>query len=191
MGEVVEINIVCRKKCLLYDLLHFISLQMKDNICKKSIEIMDNWSYENVIELDSDEDIDQYVGNKIIRITETYSEGQAGVDVELVNDCFEYCIWFNTAVYSAKALYVELINDFIKYMSEIGIGEHIVIGAIGKETVFEYLDNAIEVINGSHNIDVWVIDREFFGDISLEKWYTSVLKVGEKNEKEILVLTKI
>lgn len=164
MGEVVEINIVSCKKCPISDLLQFVLLQMGEKVVKKTIEIMDNWQYENVFEITNEEEIEQFIDNKIICITEIRSIGQAGINIEVLNNCYIYCIWFNSKKYFSDSEYIILINNFIEYIFSGKIFENISICAIGKEVRFEYLADRKKIISTAHNIDVWILDNEEYFD---------------------------
>lgn len=168
MGEVIEINIVSHEKCQISHLLRFISLQMKDSVIKRTIEIMDNWQYENVFEVADEMDIEDFVDTKIISITEMMSMGQAGVNIESLNGYYTYCIWFNGKYSMSDIEYIELIKHFIDYACNIEMIDKILIGAIGKESIFEYLKDIKKTINTSHNIDVWILDKRECVDNALE-----------------------
>ncbi len=191
MGEVVEINIVSHEECKIDDMLQFISLQMKDRVVKKTIEIMDNWQYENVFEITSEENMEQFVGDKIVCITEMFTVGQAGINIDFLNSCYVYCIWFNRKNDLSDIEYVKLIKDFIKYIYGIQVIENILIGAIGKEVIFEYQNNIRKTIFASHNIDVWILDKYEYIDNSFEDYNIIKLKNYEKTKKQLYIVTKI
>lgn len=186
MGEVIEINIVSSEKYLLSDLLHFISLQVNDRIITKTVETMDNWQYENLERINLDEEVEKFVDNKIICVTEIWSNGQTGVNIENVNGVFMYCIWFNSIMYSSNIEYIKLIDHFIKYISNMGMLENIIIGAIGRETIFEYFNDIRKITSEAHNIDVWIIDKINYMDKIFKDYQILALKTHEK-----MVLTKI
>lgn len=189
MAEVIEINLVSSKKLKISDLLKFISLQMNDIVIKKTIEIMDNWKYENVFEITSEEDIEKFIDNKIVCITEILSIGQAGITIEAFNSCYIYSIWFNWKKELPNVKYIELLNRFIKYICNTEEADDILICAIGKEVQFKYLNNIKETISTAHNIDVWIVDKDDYIDNNFENY--KVLEVenyrGSKKQKYVVI----
>lgn len=168
MGEVIEFNIVCRQKIQLEYLMQFILPQ--ENNCKtnRSIEVMDNWCYENLVEVSSYNDIDKYTDEKIIQITTTNDDGQSGISIECISGVYSYCVWFNMKHDLADSEYTELIDSFIKYISDAGIVDSIIIGAIGKEVVFNYSSDLLTSLESAHGIDVWILNKSEWIDDLLE-----------------------
>lgn len=191
MGEVIEINLVSCKKCKISDLLQFISLQMSDSVIKKTIEIMDNWQYENVFEITTEEDIEQFIDDKIVCITEILSIGQAGITIESFSSCYTYSIWFNWKKELPNVKYIELINRFIKYMCNIEETDDILICAIGKEVQFEYGNNIKETISTAHNIDVWILDKDDYMGNNFKDYKLLEVKNYGESKKQKYVVSKI
>lgn len=162
MSEVVEINIVSRKKYPISDLLKFISLQMNNSIIKKTITAVDNWQYENAFEITEENDIEKFIDNKIICIAEELSIGQAGIDIEVLNNHYTYCVWFNWKSELSYEQYTNIIDNFIDYVSNSEMIDDISICAIGKEVIFEYLNDIKKTISTAHNIDVWLLGNEVY-----------------------------
>lgn len=178
MGEVIEINIVSYKKYFANDLMQFISLFVNDVVIKTTIEVMDNWRYENSFEITSEKEIEYYLNDKIICITETFSVGQAGVNIEHLNGNYAYCIWFNWKQILSDTEYMRFVHNAIKCICHDEQIENVLVCAIGKEVIFEYLNDIKSTISKSHNVDVWILDREeciddIFGDydvLEIEKY---------------------
>ena len=191
MGEVIEISIVSKDECLLMNFLDFISLQMKDNIIRKIVEVMDNWQYENVEAIDSIESLKSFIGNKIVSITEIRASGQAGISIEPIGDLLLYNVWFNSTCFSIEGEYSKLIDNFIEYLSEYKLICNIIIGAIGKEIKFEYWGNSKETISKAHNVDVWLTDKNDFLNNELEKYKILADICCESINKEVLVLSNL
>lgn len=191
MGEIIEFNIVSKDDSLLLKFLDFISLQMKDNANKKIIEVMDNWKYENIETIDSIEFVKTFIGNRIVCITEETASGQVGIHIVPLDDSLLYNIWFNLPLLSSDAEYIRLIDEFVGYMSNCEVIQNIIIGAIGKETKFEYLDDSKTTISKAHNVDVWIIDKTDALSNILEK-YKMIANIHYGNiHKEIFVLSKL
>lgn len=190
MGEVIEINIVSKDENLLLELLDFISLQMKDNTIRLIVEVMDNWQYENVETINSIDSLKPFIGNKIASITEIRASGQTGISIEPIGDLLLYNVWFNSICLSLNEEYSRLINNFIEYLSSSEASNNIIIGAIGKETKFEYLCNSKETIDKAHNVDVWLIDKMDFLSNELENHKILADICSESMNKEVLVLSK-
>lgn len=191
MGEVIEINIVSKDKSLLLMFLDFISLQMKNDTNKKTIEVMDNWQYENVETLDTIDLIKEFIGNKIVCVTEKKASGQAGVHIEPIDDLLLYNIWFNLPLPSSDAEYHRLIDEFMRYIFNRDAIKNIIIGAIGKETKFEYLGDSKTTMCKAHNVDVWLIDKKDILNSILEKYKVLADIYSGNIHKEMLVLSKL
>lgn len=166
MAEIIEINLVCNNKLDTKILLSIINSNAKGNIESRTIEIMDNWEYENKISINSEEDVADLIEDKIICITEKYSSGYAGLNIESVHQRYCYTIWFNSANYDDTNQYSNLIKKFISQCKEI-FCNNCVLCSVGKEVIFEYEYDCYKTIYNSHNIDVWII---------LSDEYDSVIK---------------
>lgn len=161
MAEVVEINLICNNKVDTKMLLSFINCNAKGNVENRTIEVIDNWEYENRRTISSEEEISGLVEDKIICITEKYSSGYAGLNVEKVYQKYCYTIWFNILSYDEIVQYNYLLKEFILFFKE-NICNTCVLCSIGKEIIFEYICDCYKEICNSHNIDVWIIlDNEY------------------------------
>ena len=169
--------------------LSFISLQI-DNTTKEIVEIMDNWQYENVETIDSIELAKTFIGNKIVCITEESGRCQAGVHIEPIEDLLLYNMWFNLESLSSEVEYANLIDEFVGYISDCGGIKNIIIGAIGKETKFEYLGDSKTTISEAH-IDVWLINKTDSLNSILGEYKMLANIYYEDMYKEMLVLSKL
>ena len=191
MGEVIEISIVSKEKRILYKFLEFIQFQNRENIIRKTIEVMDNWKYENVEIIESTELINSFLGKKLICITYINVNGQNGISIEPIDDLLLYNIWFNpTSTYNDDE-YTKLINDFITFFSDSESIDDIIIGGVGKESEFRYLNDSKETINEAHNINVWFIDKIELSSDMLEHYKILSYMYSKDMNKEIVVLSKL
>lgn len=156
MAEVVEINIVCSN--VKYDTLLAFMHKIIDNCYGiESVKAMDNWEYDNSIEIDTEEIKDCLFSNKIVCITEKTDDGFAGINIEKIDSRINYTVWFNRKKYDSSSEYYNLISDFL-------------LCAIGKEVIFEFQDDYTSLFQKSHNIDIWInLDIEFT-DTILQKY---------------------
>lgn len=164
MAEVIEINLICNKKMDIKILLSFIYINVKGNVEDRTIEIIDNWEYNNKISIDSEADVLDFIEDKIICITEKYTNGYAGLNIERVHEKYCYTIWLNIASYDEPNQYSELMKKFISYYKEI-IYNNCLLCSVGKEVIFEYQGDCYKTICNSHNIDVWIILSEDYDSI--------------------------
>lgn len=154
MGEVIEINIITQQKTMLKKLIKHMEIYKTECAVERTIEVMDNWEYQNVFECDDIKDINQYLDNKIVCITEMLSSGVMGVTSECINKEYIFCIWYNSKCDMGKDDYIYLIKSFIKYLATDLIKDGIKLCAIGKETIFTYAEDIYQIVEKSHNIDI-------------------------------------
>lgn len=130
---------------------------------------MDNWEYKNVKTMDSIDEVKALIGKKVVCITQIGENGQTGVSSEKIDNSLLYNLWFNSTLFETDVEYFKLIENFVRYLSNSKVINDIIIGAIGKETKFEYLGNIKETISKAHNVNVWVIEKpDFCVDIQQE-----------------------
>lgn len=162
MGEVIEINIIAQQKTILKKLIKHMEISKTECAVGRTIEIMDNWEYQNVFECDDLKDIDQYLDDKIICITEMLPLGVMGVTSECINKEHIFCVWYNFKGDISKDEYTYLITSFIKYLAADLINDGINLCAIGKETIFTYAENIYQIVEKSHNIDIWILNKNIY-----------------------------
>ena len=51
MGELIEIGIVCKNKSLYCEMLDFLERHLTNEETVQIISVMDNWHYDNMIEI--------------------------------------------------------------------------------------------------------------------------------------------
>ena len=56
MGELIEIGIVCKNKSLYCEMLDFLERHLTNEETVQIISVMDNWHYDNMIEINSIEE---------------------------------------------------------------------------------------------------------------------------------------
>lgn len=162
MGEVMEIHVISKRKSLLSKVLNFLSLSIKGKILDSTIEVMDNWKYENVVKVNDIESAEQYIDDKIICITEKISFGVRGISVERIEGEYNYCIWYNPKNDATDKEYSDFARVFIEYFFGNMMKDDIKICAIGKETLFQYEENMYQTVSASHNIDIWLVDKKIY-----------------------------
>lgn len=170
MGEVIEINIISQKRTIIKKLMEFISILKKGKSVDRTIEIMDNWEYENVFECDGLEHIDQYLDDKIVCITEKLLLGVTGISSEHVEDVYNFCVWYNPKCDISNVEYTHFIRDFIEYLSSNMLNDEIKLCAIGKETIFRYAENLYKMVDMSHNINIWILDKNIYQEECFDKY---------------------
>ena len=95
MAEVVEINLICKDEVSPDILREFVHKETENRYGYEVIEAMDNWEYENSIEIHL-EDIRNYLlRNKIICIEEKIEDGAVGTNIERLENGICYTVWFN------------------------------------------------------------------------------------------------
>ena len=162
MGEVIEINIIAQQKAMLKKLVKFMATLKREHIIGRTIEIMDDWEYKNVFQCDDLKDVDQYLDDKIICITEMFPQGIMGVTSECINEEYIFCVWYNFKCDITKDEYIYLNKNFIEYLSTDLINDGVKLCGIGKETIFTYAENVYQVVEKSHNIDIWIVNKNVY-----------------------------
>lgn len=155
MAEVVEINIISKNLLNLDNLLNFVHDSIDTFVENKTIESMDNWEYENSIQISPDEIENCIVNNKIVCITEKINEGYVGINIERVEGGLNYSIWFNQNKYEDLEEYCNLIKFFLAFINQKN-NSAFELCAIGKEVIFEYENDINSLLRNSHNIDIWI-----------------------------------
>lgn len=187
MGEIVEINIISEDKKLFDKLNSYILKYMNGHKIKKNFEIMDNWEYDNEKKVTSIEMAKEYIGKKIVCITNIGENGKVGMTVESQGDLLLYNVWLDL-LYDNNSN--KLMYEFIEYLSEQDGVNNIYMGAIGVETKFDYITDCKTTIKNSHNIDVWVIEKKDMFNNLLDGYKVfKTICCGEDN-KEIYILLK-
>jgi len=155
MAEVVEINLICKDEMSLDIVREFVHKETEESCGYESIEAMDNWEYENSIEILS-EDIRNYLlRNKIICIEEKIEDGAVGINIERLESGVCYTVWFNQKKYDNLADYNNLINQFLLFLNQ-DLNRDFLLCAIGKEVIFEFQNDYANLFRKSHGIDIWI-----------------------------------
>lgn len=174
MGEIIEISCVTKNKDCVVNLYEYMKNVLNKEIIIEKIEIMDNWSYENLFELDFFDiyKIKEYAESKIISITDIMVDGQKGLNVEpLSKNCYNVEIWFN--------LKNEFNDDIINYLLQLivkNMMDDIDLIAVGKEIVFNYDGDFEQIEKKSHNIDTWIVTKRFLNNIDIKTYHKYDIK---------------
>lgn len=169
MAEVVEVNIVCKVALDLDIVRKFIHKEIDEWYGKEFIEVMDDWEYDNLCEIASEDIWDCLKKNKIVCITEKTNDGTIGISIEKKESYFCYTVWFNLERYDNSVEYDNLCSSVLQFLKK-EINTNLIICSIGKEVIFEYQSDYESLLKKSHGIDIWVnLDIELT-DIVLEKY---------------------
>lgn len=169
MGEIVEISCITKNRDCVVNLYKYMKdIFSKEKISEK-IEIMDNWCYENLFELDDFDiyKIKEYMESKIILITDIIADGQKGLNIEpLSKNCYNIEIWFNQ-----KNEICDGINDLLLQLIVENMMDDIDLIAIGKEIVFDYDEDFEQIDKKSHNIDTWIVAEKFLKNKNIKTYH--------------------
>lgn len=159
MGEVIEIGIVSQTKNTYSNMLNFLEsyLNMKNTV--SVINVMDNWLYDNMIEINSIKEAENYMESKIVTIEKRSPYNQVGVSVEKSKKGYIIECWINPYNEMPEKEYRNLIDEIINYLKDKNMVD---VCGIGKEVSVDYSKNIYTLINDSHNIDLWLISQRYY-----------------------------
>lgn len=166
MGELIEISIVSNNKSLYSEMLNFLEHYLPHNIKDTIISIMDNWYYDNIIKINSLKEAEDYMETKIVTIEKKIQYDNIGVSIEKNKIGYIIDCWINLDKELIGKQYTDLINEIIKYIKG---NRKIIICGIGKEISIDYDKELIDSIKEAHNIDCWIVSRQFYIDNELSK----------------------
>lgn len=150
MGEVIEISIVGNDYKIYEDLKDFISQYCKIG----TIEIMDNWEYENCVKIENAIDIKKYAENKIVRISFTGKDFDSGIYIESKKNLYYITGWINPLEEISEGEYTSIMKSAVDYFKNNTLIE---ICGIGKEIVVDYENGLFDAVKNAHNVDVWIV----------------------------------
>lgn len=136
----------------------------------KSIYSIDNWRWENQQALNGFHQITEALNTNKIIIVELISPlfKDLGIYIENENSAFIYTVWINTEGYSeldcdfinsANSRFYSRISQMIFSLNQLEPNVMKAAG-IGMETCFTYRENYLEMIRGSRNFIVWIVDED-------------------------------
>ncbi len=187
MGEVVDINILSKENKLLTVLYELVQSIRKGDIISQTIEVMDNWMYENSFEISEFENISDYIDNKILSITQITSQGVWGITGERNGDVYSYCVWFNPSN-NISGDYSNVIRCFVEYISCYHEKNKIILCGIGKETKFEYEFDLFNTIKLSHNIDIWIVNKNDYSQCYFPDYKICSIDNFENTERAVVII---
>lgn len=154
MGEVVEISMIGKSLNVYEELLCFLTSYINEDCFIHSIKAMDNWKYDNIVILSSLSDANKLVQDKIISVDVKTSNNYLGVSVEKKKDEFYIEGWINSKVEIAGQDYKRFLNRFVDVFKH---NKSVKLCGIGKEIFVDYNLDINQVIEKSHNIDLWMV----------------------------------
>lgn len=188
MGEVLEISCIIKNKDCIGNLYEYMKKVYKKEYISEKIEIMDNWRYENLFELDFFDihKVKEYAESKIILITDTMTDGQKGLCIEALSEnCYNVEIWFN----QKNELYKDIIDSLLRTIIENMINDIDLI-AIGKEIVFYYDEDFEQADKKSHNIDTWIITEGYFNNKDIKTYNKYHIKKESVKKNVLFIMTR-
>lgn len=182
MAAVMDLNILCKKNVQFEELFDILKNEFNLDIKVDNIEVMDNWKYENVINISYVNNIYHYIeANKIGSIElNILSKWRAGCQLQKINDVYLINMWINTKDLDYLDSYT--INEENEYIYEFITSTiiklvnkyNIILASIGVETMFTYNEEINEIINKSENITRWIIPNMYEKNINkcyLKEYY--------------------
>lgn len=169
MGATIDLNIVSKKSIRIEEIIKLLTNKFKLNIEINNIDIMDNWEYENLINVSEINKVQKYVEESKIANIEfmILDKCKAGCQLEKIESVYVTNVWIDTTNFGYldcdiindenKSFYEKVINLVLDSVKEYDI----VISSLGVETIFEYSDDISEVIDESENVIVWIINGNY------------------------------
>jgi hypothetical protein len=169
MGATVDLNLVSKKNINLEKIINLLTGKFELNVKINNIDIMDNWEYDNVINILEIDKAEKYIeeskiANIELRISDKWN---AGCQIEKIGNIYVTNIWIDTA--KINCLDCDIINEennfFYEEVTNLvldSVKEYdIVISSLGVETTFEYNEDIYEIINTSQNVIIWIITGNY------------------------------
>lgn len=186
MGEVLEISCVIKSKDGIINLYEYMKHTPNNENLSEKIEIMDNWLYENVFELDifNIDVVREYIENKIILIKEQTVDGWKGLDIEIISEnCYNVEIWYN----QREESYDEIKKNLLELICNNG-KEDICLIAIGKEILFEFDEDFLKMDKKSH-VEVWIISENYFKGKNITTFHEYDIQKRKIDKSVIYILS--
>lgn len=161
MGEVIDINIISYKKDIIERTMCFMEELFEMHNVIQNIEVMDNWCYENVFNLSSLEETKEYMDSKIITLTRSSLNEQIGVSLERIFDCYCYQFWYNPKQELSDNICKEIYGKYVIYILN-KLKYDILMCGIGREISIDFGIGIDEIIKDSHNVDIWIIQKNIY-----------------------------
>ena len=168
MSATFEFTVLC-KKIIPIDVICNKLFQEKSKIIIDSIEIIDNWEYENQITLDMNIDMETLINyvenNKIVMINGLLNDNhRCGLFIEKVsNNITSLDIWISSKnlhfldedyITTENFSIYESITDSVLQMND---EYDVYLCGIGVETCFVYNESIDCIIRESANVNRWII----------------------------------
>jgi len=174
MGELIEVGIISQHKRIYSKMLEVLEKHLKMKNTAQIINVMDNWQYDDMIEINSIEEAENYMESKIVTIEKRSSCNQVGVSVEKKQKGYIVECWINPYKEVIDKEYNELVNKIIKCFETNNI---IDVCGVGKEVSVDYDKSIYTLIKDSHNIDLWIISQQIY----------STNQLNELNIKSVII----
>jgi hypothetical protein len=161
MGEVIEISILSDND-LCDELVTVILELFPGKFELDTIEIMDDWKYSNSIRLKNLSEINSYKKNKIISIKYVDDQkNQIGINQEYIKGSFITEGWINLKEDIGEKNYFSLLKKVEENLNRLTFS----LCAVGQEIIVDFELPAQSIIARSHNVDLWIDNRNLPEDI--------------------------
>lgn len=129
------------------------------------IEVIDNWEYQNIININDENRIYDYVNSgKIVNLNANINSVNIGLQLEFLEEKYIGNIWIDTNLFNFSEL-KKLLKYFLIKLDELFLSFDLKTVAIGLETYFEPYDDCEKMMNLSHDIIYWMFSKNsYFSD---------------------------
>lgn len=174
MAVVLDINLLCNN---MLNFSQVVSYLAEYNVSLESMSCIDNWMWENEIEIEVKQFANILEINHIIIIKLKHPLiKDIGIYIEKIENQFLYTLWINTESYTmldCEKLTKENIEFYQKIVQSVldinkQIGDLFEVVGIGLETEFYYDKNVKEIIQKSKNMMIWMLKKYERLNLSLE-----------------------
>lgn len=187
MGEIMEINFICKKQISCHILFDLFTSYINKGYKIDEIEVIDNWEYENIININDENKIYDYINNgKIVNINANISSINIGLQLELLEEKYIGNIWIDTNSFNFNEL-KSLLKYFLSKLDVLFLIFDFKTVAIGLETYFEPYDDCEKMMSMSHDIIYWMFSKNsYFSDnYQLLELENSIVINSDNNYKTI------
>ncbi len=159
MGEVVEICAVVEDFKIYRDLLDILMEFTGRQYRTSSIQVMDDWEYTNVVDLESVDDYFESDLKGILTLECESDDDHVGASIEKPDNGYLIEAWLNPHGKVIEEEYKKLLDVIKKRLQNEA---RIYFCAIGQEIFIDTELNFLEMLKTAHNIDLWMIKRELW-----------------------------
>ncbi len=153
MAEVIEFCAVSSKLEIYIKFIRVIENFVGECFKINSIQVMDDWNYTNVLDIESVEVYKDLYDNKILTLTMENGNNHMGVDVEKIGKFYIVEPWLNACNEITNEDYKRLIGNVVNELKH----DEVEFCAIGKEIVVKAELGISDMLKNAHNVDLWLI----------------------------------